>query len=401
MCVIIHLKPKCSIPDFNLENAVRNNPHGFGIIAATPKGLRVEHHVDPKNETEPDQVKKVLKKYFNYDRYLHLRYNTRGDTSLSNAHPFKVYETTKNNVWLMHNGTITGFGEITKGDSDTKAFVDEVVSPLVERLKFRNGFIDVNDPLLTMLIEKYVGGGNRVMLINSDNKPNFIGRWTEMVIKGQEEIEFLASNDTYFNEVVRGKHMPTTRHGVWRRGAGNTFHPRNQHNHNGIHYNGHNYNNNNNAWQYPNNYPDNQNRQGNLIEFTKEKNSYMQFYAIEEGLDNLADHKKALEPDSGYDIKPADLMDLLKCEKDDIWEPETFALLGYVGQDEFLKFVQGSEDNLKALLSTLCYMAFSFDSMCKQVSDLEEDKEKATKMIAELRGASNNNNNEEVVENAI
>ena len=367
MCVIIHLKPKVVIPDHNLDNAIKNNPHGFGLIAASRQGLRVIHNVKKGKETELNEVKKVLKEHINKDRYLHLRYNTRGETSIENAHPFQVYGTKKNDVWMMHNGTFHGYGEAGKGYSDTYIFNEDILKPLISRLKFRDGFVDVNDPLITEIVDKYCGANNRVLLINKDNQPNFIGNWDDIEIKS-EGIEFKASNNTYFNSVTRGKHAPTTRI-----------------NYRGGHNSGTNHS--HTPWQGYHNHHNRNKSDGTIIDITRESNKYHKFYASPDktGVDSLEDYREALAEGSGIEVDPKDLQALLQCQDEDVWDAETFSLLSYVGVKEMEDFVNQDKENLKYILSTLAYMAFNFDSMRKQIADLEEDKEKSQQMIVELR----------------
>lgn len=216
MCAILYLK-KTQMPlREQIDNAVYNNWHSYGLIVRIGEDLEVIKECPESGEVNPDDVWNLLEKYREYDRYLHLRHNTAGATSIENTHPFLVYDDGDRKVWWMHNGTLYPFvskkqetsnmGTVKlvddpDGKSDTVNFAEQVITPLLEQLDGPNGKGDIKNPLLRKMIQANWTGSNRGLLVSNKEGSLFIDQW-KMIDSGQDK--FLASNDEYFTTVKRG-----------------------------------------------------------------------------------------------------------------------------------------------------------------------------------------------------
>src|SRR5690606_17004863 len=89
------------------------------------------------------------------------------------------------------------------GPSDTKNFVDQVLIPYTASMDFGGGAGDIQNEHYKKLINKFwPASSNRGVLIASDNPAFFIDSWKE--ISDGDGDKFLASNDDYFDKVIRG-----------------------------------------------------------------------------------------------------------------------------------------------------------------------------------------------------
>lgn len=213
MCSIIYLKPNAMIPYEMLENAVYNNWHSYGLVTKVDGKLDIKKKVPESGEVDPKEVFKLLQDDIEYERFLHLRHNTAGATTDENTHPFEIFydEAKGRHVVFMHNGTMHPFvskktvdGKVVDdndGPSDTKNFVDQILIPYISAMDFGGGKGDITHPLVHLFIKKFWCASNRGVLIASDQEAMFIDDW-KMV--GPEGSKFLASNDTYFDKVIRG-----------------------------------------------------------------------------------------------------------------------------------------------------------------------------------------------------
>lgn len=225
MCVIIHLEPGFTPSYAMIEMATWNNPHGYGLILRDKSAKKLQLIKSGSNAIEngsdPKEVYDLLKDNEDLERIIHLRWKTEGDVSIENVQPFGVYSSGKRDIFLMHNGTLHDFrppsavvsyvngvkqekNERT-GWSDTRIFAEDIVSPLLVRIKGEDGFGDIHDPMFVKTINKFWGSAahNRGILISSDQEPLYLNKtcWQEISDGGQK---FLASNNTYFTKLERG-----------------------------------------------------------------------------------------------------------------------------------------------------------------------------------------------------
>lgn len=217
MCSIIQLQPGYTLPYNMLQNAVWNNPHGYGLIVKKKKKLEIIKEL-PVEGNDPQKIYELLKKHESGERFLHVRWKTQGDVSELNIHPFKVFEHKGREVWFMHNGTLNNYGPSnyqhgtnTPQKSDSRKFADTVLEPILSKVVGENGLGDYEDPTVQEIIEKFWSYGNKGVLISNDLDPYFLGKnnWTVISTKeeqGGKEVtgSFYASNNEYFSVLKRG-----------------------------------------------------------------------------------------------------------------------------------------------------------------------------------------------------
>jgi len=209
MCNITVLPPKKNIPMRLLRNVVWNNPHGFGLI--------IDHGVNKGKDrlevirrfhetgTDPEEIDDLLRSNDQYNRFLHVRWQTDGDKNLDNCHPFKVYDDGDNQAYFMHNGVLHDYKpkqEDTRCDS--KIFAEEFLQPFLED---RKGCY--SDELGKKIIHKFWGySTNRGLIVSTNQIPLFISLsdWKEIVTTDENgnELKFYSSNDEYFTVLKRG-----------------------------------------------------------------------------------------------------------------------------------------------------------------------------------------------------
>lgn len=216
MCVICHFKPDIMPPYEKFENAVYNNPHGYGIIIK--KGQKLECIKDcPEGGNNPEHIYEILDRNKKHERFVHLRWRTEGNIDLDNTQPFQVYNEKGVELWLMHNGTLHEYSNRTyaygvqennsNGDSDTKKFCETKLVPLLKRLVDPDtNKLNIHDPVIVEILNKFWGmGWSRGILISNSQEPFLFNprEWKQIKIKDSSDT-FLASNDDYFDILKRG-----------------------------------------------------------------------------------------------------------------------------------------------------------------------------------------------------
>lgn len=221
MCVIIQLPSGKTVPEKYLFNAAANNWHSWGIIVRKADGTLDVHKNVPKlgTHSDLDQIKDILETHKDCERLIHFRHNTRGETNLSNTHPFlafnqKATATRKGRaVWFMHNGTFLNYGkDTTSPKSDTAEFVEQFLAPALNSFHTEKGSGDLSNAMLRLLIEtgfEKAQGSNRGLLISTDHEPIRLGTWVRFDHAGNTtytdaSVAYYASNDEYFKEIKRG-----------------------------------------------------------------------------------------------------------------------------------------------------------------------------------------------------
>jgi gamma-glutamylaminecyclotransferase len=137
MCLIIHKPKGTKVPLEILETAASKNPDGYGITYldsfATHRGMTC------------NSLKYLARTKRPY--VLHFRFATVGSVSLDNCHPFDV----KSNHYLLYsNGTVHGYGDATR--SDTQEIAEDVLSKLPK--KSWEKFLDLT-PTRFAIIDKF------------------------------------------------------------------------------------------------------------------------------------------------------------------------------------------------------------------------------------------------------
>ena len=120
MCVICYA-PAGTIPtEEHLQNSNQSNPDGFGWAVRTDDGIITGRTMD--SDKGIDRFLDLRGKWMQYDATYHARITTHGETTIDNAHPFRVGD--KRSV-LFHNGTLPI--NLPKGEtrSDTRIFAED------------------------------------------------------------------------------------------------------------------------------------------------------------------------------------------------------------------------------------------------------------------------------------
>lgn len=217
--MIIEQKVGYTLPYNLLENAVYNNPDGFGLILKDPTTQKLQ--IIKRMKCDPKEIYDLLKDNEDIERYLHVRYKTEGEVSEENLHPFTSYFSDDLQIEFMHNGTLHSYkpsgerSEFKNGVriihepketiSDSNKFNRDVLQPLLQRFTGENGKADYHDPVFKMLVDKFwCTGYNQGLLVSNKYPPLFINQKDWKVIKVSDNEEFYASNDLYFRELKRG-----------------------------------------------------------------------------------------------------------------------------------------------------------------------------------------------------
>ena len=220
MCSIFQLVEGYTLPFEMLHNAMHNNEHGYGILLRDKTTKKIELVEKLTEEPEVEDVYKLLKDNEHLERWVHLRNTSVGAVNKDNVQPFHVYSSKKRDVYWMHNGQIPpiAYEKIdrikdhlihdmkTGVDSDSRLYAFTKIQPFINRFKGENGFGDIHDPFFIDHFEKqWQKHWGRSVFVSSDQGflAMNIGDWE--TIEDTTGGKFLASNDTYFNKIIRGK----------------------------------------------------------------------------------------------------------------------------------------------------------------------------------------------------
>lgn len=200
-----------------------NNWHSWGLVTRIDGKLDIIKKVPESGEIDQEEIEviwKLLERDQEFERILHVRHNTAGATSIDNCHPYPVYynESSGREIVFMHNGTMYeykskvtvpnqwGTGFVTEDDpdgpSDSKNFVDQILTPMLTTQDYGNGHGDVNSKFFVKILGKIWPTGNRGLIIPNDQNLVFLGDWKK--IKGENDMDIWSSNDDYFHKVTRG-----------------------------------------------------------------------------------------------------------------------------------------------------------------------------------------------------
>lgn len=224
MCNIMILKPGQMPSKKHLKNAVANNWHSYGLVTKVDGKLDIRRKVaeglaedGEENMIDWEEVYNLLLDDIMYERYLHLRYVTAGANNAQNCQPVDIFYDGESHVVFMHNGTFESYKsrvydsqkgkwvEDLEGPSDTVNFANRVIIPYTSSTNFGTGKADINHDLYKRLIRAFWPNDSRGLLIHSKQEAVTFGVWKKLpndTSTGDGEI--LTSNDTYFDDVVRG-----------------------------------------------------------------------------------------------------------------------------------------------------------------------------------------------------
>jgi len=167
MCLIIQRKSgEFVTKEFFQDVFVRNND-GWGIMWISGTGER--RKVKSKSGMTFEGFWETYQSLENNDVecMIHFRMNTHGDTNLEMCHPFEVAP----GVFMMHNGVVDVPFEYDQRNSDTWAFAELIVRPLLDGVDKVDEAI--RSPMFKHIIKKLIGTGNRMVFMDK-NGPVFM-----------------------------------------------------------------------------------------------------------------------------------------------------------------------------------------------------------------------------------
>ncbi len=218
MCNIIILEPNQMPIKSEFETMCWNNWHAFGLVTFVDGKLdTVKKAFTDKDPMNPEAIWSLLKRDVKYRRVLHVRHMTAGNNLVENAHPYDVYYSDKRDVKFMHNGTLyqykskkpsetnmNMFVDDDSGPSDSKNFVDRILTPYLSVMDAGEGKGDITNKLFLDLLDQFwaVPSSNRGILLSSDQGYRTVGVWK----KRKDDVggEYITANDDYFDKVSRG-----------------------------------------------------------------------------------------------------------------------------------------------------------------------------------------------------
>ena len=172
MCIIIVANKNKEIPNEHIKLANELNCDGFGMSASVNNKLFVYKSISI-NSDDIIKLYNSIRQVATGDIVLHFRLATHGDISDKLCHPFYVNK----DLVMFHNGVIrdsvSGYNEHNKNESDTKAFVNNVLK------NFKKGFQN-NETIMNMIsetVEEY----NKLCFLDSTGKTTYTSssEWVE------------------------------------------------------------------------------------------------------------------------------------------------------------------------------------------------------------------------------
>lgn len=144
------------------------NADGLGVMYAENGALTVEKFV-PTTEAE------VLKFYQEHvagrEAVVHWRMKTHGKIDAANAHPYQVLNMKEHglDLWMVHNGILSGVSSDQKQMSDTWHFIRDTVRPILVK--------DVDmlrNPAFIELLEDRIGHSNKLVFLDNLGRQTII-----------------------------------------------------------------------------------------------------------------------------------------------------------------------------------------------------------------------------------
>jgi hypothetical protein len=116
-------------------------------------------------KNDPDAIKEVMEGLKDHEVFFHFRFRTKGKLDTDSCHPFKIFDEMDRQLYLMHNGTLSGFGSNDVVDSED--FGLKVAGPLYGVFARSGVRSPLHDPLYQQVLQEYVGSHSKVVLLDS------------------------------------------------------------------------------------------------------------------------------------------------------------------------------------------------------------------------------------------
>lgn len=153
MCLAIYQPAGKQIPESNLLEGFKNNPHGAGFMYFDEDGqLKTFRSMDFKPFI--DEYEKQWALHGQDSPFaIHFRWATHGTTNIDNVHPFRMNE----NVAVLHNGVLP-CKIVDNKMSDTAAFVRDYLGNMPRNWQDNEFLFD--------MVEEYCSGSKLVIMTN-------------------------------------------------------------------------------------------------------------------------------------------------------------------------------------------------------------------------------------------
>lgn len=172
MCLIVHKYGKDSV--FTLQqfdNMINANRDGLGIMYVENGRVKVEKCIGTEKEKRELWLKHRDKNHY----VMHSRLATHGSRDkegmLANCHPYEILNMDKGDpidLYMVHNGVITGIKDVDIKMSDTWNFIEGVIKPMVKAdisLLWQNQYMQ-------HFIDRGIGSSKLVFLSSKAMKHN-------------------------------------------------------------------------------------------------------------------------------------------------------------------------------------------------------------------------------------
>lgn len=163
MCLIIRKPYGATVPQWILNEAAQDNPHGTGTLVITSKRVTARKALDVKSE------RKVLAhaNRSSVESWFHFRLATSGSKDHLNCHPVTVPLTGRDardgyRIWIMHNGIFSGLGDAKRSDTCQFAeMVGHIIGSNPRRL--------FKDAMIREAVER-MGSGSKYVFVDSEGR---------------------------------------------------------------------------------------------------------------------------------------------------------------------------------------------------------------------------------------
>ena len=165
MCLIIHKGADVEVPLELRRAAYEGNGDGFGVMWLDDTDGRVK--VDKVLPKRFEDTEAVYERYKDREVALHYRLQTVGTICEENVHPFRVLDKDADgqDLWLMHNGTMTDVPVgWDKDASDTAHFIKYVLRPMLLNRPEAMG-----DKKFWSFVKRMIGS-SRLLMLDGDGE---------------------------------------------------------------------------------------------------------------------------------------------------------------------------------------------------------------------------------------
>jgi len=228
LCQLIYKPAGFTIDKRLIESTCIVNPDGFGLMYYNNDLKDLQTFKLYNGDNDPEVLFPILEGLHDQDAFIHFRFRTKGEVNEASCHPFEAYNANDRRVYLMHNGTISGYGSPTEVDS--KEFAEKLVGPLYNRFLLSGVRAPLQDEFFHEIVQKFVGLDSKVALLDNTGdslifnyqKGDVRKDKVSEVIEGVEterEVEWWVSNTYSFNT---GHRKSYTTYGTnWQGGSSN------------------------------------------------------------------------------------------------------------------------------------------------------------------------------------